>query len=157
MTDIGELHVEWLVPYVRKTRDFEPLAAFIKGGGAVTDELRSLVADILTGLVKPSRKGKARTSAKWPGMLKREVAFWSDEFRFHAGIPKDSQRGLPPAYDDWQILERILAASGYRGAPDTKGQCTVAAKKVVCWHHRLTPSQLDELLHPRATRPRKAF
>lgn len=157
MTDIAELHIAWLVPYVRKTRNFEPLATFIKDGGAVTSEMRSLLTDILTGLVKPSRKRKTRTSAALAGMLKREVAFWSDEFRFHADIPRDSQRGQPPAYDDWQTLERILVAAGYQGALDTKSQCTMAAKKIVGWHHELTPSQLDELLHSRAARTRKPF
>lgn len=157
MTDIGDLHVVWLVPYVRKTRDFAPLIAFLKNGSAVTDELRLLLADILEGSVKPSRKAKTLTSVALPGLLKQEVAFWADEFRFHADIPKESQRGLRPAYDDWETLDVILAAAGYQGPPETKGQCTVAAKQIVCWHHGLTPSQLDELLRPRAARPRKIF
>lgn len=48
MTDIAELHVAWLVPYVRKTRDFAPLI-YLKDGGEVADELRTLLADILAG------------------------------------------------------------------------------------------------------------
>lgn len=157
MMDIAELHIAWLVPYVRKSRDFSPLIDHLNNGAAITDDLRTLLADILAGVVKASSKKKTLASVALPGVLKREVNFWTSEFRFHAGIPKEGLRGTRPAYEDWDGLEAILVSAGYRGTPETKGQCTDAAKKIVCWHRGLTPSQLDELLQPRAARPRKAF
>jgi hypothetical protein len=115
------------------------------------------LADILAGAVKPSSKKKTLGSVTLPGLLKREVSFWADELRFHADIPVKSRRNIPPTYEDWGDLKVILANAGYQGIPETKGQCTDAAKKIVCWRNWLTPSQLEERLQPRAARPRKAF
>lgn len=155
MIDLSDVHAEWLVQYVKKTRDFSPLAAHLESNGEVTNKLKSLLAQILNGHLKPTRRAKTLARITMPGMLRAELRFWIDEFRFHAHNPRLSQRGQSGAYADWSKLAAILSGAGYRGVPETVGECRNAARQIVCWRHGLTPSMLDELLAPRKARPRK--
>lgn len=154
MTDIAHVHAKWLAVYVRKTRNFAPLADWLKGGGEIGQPLRQVLADIVAGNLKVSTKKATRANLTLPGLLAAELDFWKREFRSHA--PND--KGGPPAFT-WDEVETVLKLAGvaHNGTPDTfdkLGQCTNAARKVVGWLHHLTASQLDELAHPRTARPR---
>lgn len=152
MTDIAEFHIEWLVPYVRKSRDVSPLVEHLSSGGEVSDQLKPLLIDILLGHLKPSHRLKTAANAHGSGALRAEVDFWTGELRLHAHIPRPSQLGQAPVYSDWSVVEAILANAGYYHVPETVGDCKRAALKIVSWRNRLTISQLDEKIFPRLGR-----
>lgn len=156
MTDIGEIHADWLAVYVRKTRNFAPLVDWLRGDGRIDEPLRLVLADIAAGNLKPSKKVATRASATMPGLLRAEVDFWKQEFRLHAHIGGKASDAVQPSFP-WDELERVLTLAGFEGVPETLGDCTKAAREVVGWLHRLTASQLDEILVNRAARPRKAY
>lgn len=149
MTDLAHIHADWLAVYVRKTHNFAPLADYLKTGGHIGQPLREVLADIVTGDLKASNKTATRASATLPGLVRAELDFWKAEFRSHAhaGIPVFT----------WDDVETVLKLAKYVGTPETVGECTDAARKVVAWLHDLTASQVDELVHPRAARPRPAI
>ena len=147
MTDLANVHADWLAVYVRKTRNFAPLASWLKNGGEIGQPLRDVLADIVTGDLKASDKKATRTSATLPGLLRAELDFWKAEFRSHA-----HNAGIPVF--TWDDVDTVLKLAGYQGTPETVGECTNAARKVVGWLHQLTASQVDELAHPRTARPR---
>ena len=147
MTDIAQVHSDWLAVYVRKTRNFAPLADWLKGSGEIGQPLRQVLADIVTGDLKVSAKKATRVSSTLPGLLRAELDFWKREFRSHA-----HSAGQPVF--TWDEVETVLKLAGYKGTPEKIGECTSAARKVVGWLHHLTASQIDELVCPRAARPR---
>ena len=155
MTDIGEIHADWLAVYVRKTRNFAPLVDWLRGDGRIGEPLRLVLADIAAGNLKPSKRVATRASATLPGVLRAEVDFWKQEFRLHAQLEGKATDATRPSFS-WDDLERILQLAGYEGVPESLGDCTKSARQVVGWLHRLTASQIDEILVTRAARPRMA-
>lgn len=147
MTDLAIVQTDWLAVYVRKTRNFAPLANWLKGDGDIGQPLREVLADIVTGDLKASTKKATAASATLPGLVRAELDFWKAEFRSHA-----HNAGIPVF--TWDDVETVLKLAEYNGTPETVGECTDAARKVVGWLHDLKASQVDELLHPRAARPR---
>lgn len=150
MIDLADIHLIWLARYVRKTRDVAPLVAHLDSDGAITPELRVLLAGFLAGQIKATRKRNLASDANWPGLLKAERDFWKAELLFHAHIGRHRAPAFEPAYEDFEEIQEVLDQAGYSGFPATRGECREAAEKIVGWHNSLTPSQLDALLRPRA-------
>lgn len=155
MIDIADLEADWLAVYVRKTRNFTPLADWLRRGGEIGEPLRLVLADIVAGNLKPSKRRVTLAGVALPGLLRAEVEFWKSELRLHAHILCNPSNDAKTSFD-WEEIERTLALAGYDGETDTAGQRTEAAKLIVSWRNRLTFSQLDELLHPRAARARQS-
>lgn len=148
MTDLAGAHAAWLATYVRRTRNFTPLTDWLKGGGYIDEPIRRLLTDIVAGDLKASTKKATRTSSALPSLLRGEVDFWKAELRGH--VQDGGKISVP-----WEEVEPLLKLAGYEGTPETLGQCSAAARKITGWLNRLSTSQLDELLHPRASRPRR--
>ena len=105
MTDIADLHAEWLELYVRRTRNFAPLADWLRAGGALDEPLRQLLADIVAGDLKPLIRKPTRTTTALPGLLRKEVAFWKAQLRGHAH--NEDNPSVP-----WGKLADLLTLAG---------------------------------------------
>lgn len=153
--DIGEVHVDWLAAYTRETRNFGPLAKWLRSSGSISDNLRLILADILEGYLKPSGKRQTRIDAAFPGLLRKEINFWKGEFRLHAGNPTASQRGQVPTFT-WDELAPILAFAGYQETPFSVGECGQAAWKVTGWLHGLTRHEVETVVWRKPALARKS-
>lgn len=150
MTDLAHIEPAGIAAYVRKTHDFAPLAEWLEGGGTVDDTLKQVLADIVSGKLKPSGKKRRLNSNAYRLRLRIDVHAWRAELKRHAR--GESGTLLPLAE-----VEQLLKLAGYKGFPEKLADCTAAARKIVGWRNRLLDSQLDDLLVRRKAREPKQF
>jgi len=155
VTDLDNLNADWLIASVRQMGNSAPLITHLRSGGQVTPELAELLGEILAGEVKVKpRTPKAVARLQTPTMratLKLEIVRYAEIL---ADMPREHL----------DVIDKLLKEAGHQGELDTRTKCNRAAKLIV--RHRyghalqnrpLTAAQLDEILTPRAARPRNTF
>lgn len=150
MTDLANLTADWLAVYVRKTRNFSPLANWLNSDGPISAALRVTLADIVGGSLKPSGKRKMRTDGELPGALKAELAFWKSELLLHAGNLTEKAKGGALAFSLAEV-EAVLEKAGIEVFPETHGECGEASRAIVGWLHGLSAYEIDKVKRKKAT------
>lgn len=149
MIDLADAYADWLAAYVRETRNFAPLANWLRSNGAISYPLQETLADIVGGNLKPSGKRRMHTDGELPGLIKTELSFWKSELLLHAHNPTELAKGGVVAFT-WPEVEAVLLLAGFTYVPTKNGQCGEAASAIVCWLHQLNPYELDKVKRKKA-------